>query len=98
MTTKAPPAPSSPRPPTLQDDLLADLRQAAPMPIVSAEGDPPVSLPAERSQRTDVETPTLHVRVTPRRWSAPSLRSGGAGTDFIVTAGPVQVSVTGFGR
>jgi hypothetical protein len=98
MTIEEPTAPSSPRPRTLQDDLLADLRQAAPMPIPRFEADPSASLPADRSQRTDAGTPTVHVSLTPRRWSAPSLRPGGAGSGFVVTAGPVRVSITGFGR
>jgi hypothetical protein len=98
MTIEEPTAPSSLRPRTLQDDLLADLRQAVPMPIPRLEADPSGSRPAEPSQRTDGETPTVHVRLTPRHWSAPSLSPGGAGTGLVITAGPVRVSVTGFRR
>jgi hypothetical protein len=93
MTTAKPP---SPRPGSLQADLLADLRQATPMPIARPGGDTPPPVPAERRNPTDPQTPTVDVRLTPRRWSAPSVRSPGTGTGFVLTVGPVRVSVTGF--
>jgi hypothetical protein len=81
------------RPRTLQDDLLADLRQAAPIPIARPKVDDSASVPAERSDHTDPETVTVDVRITPLRWSAPSLRPRGTGSGFVVTVGPVRISV-----
>lgn len=98
MTLREPTTTPSPRPRTLQDDLLDDLRQAAPMPIGRLNVDHSSSVPAERSDPTDPATPTVDVRVTPLRWSAPSLRVRGTRTGLALTAGPVRVSITGFGR
>ncbi len=97
MTTK-PSTPPSPRPRALQDDLLADLRQAAPMPVGRPEPEHPASAPAQRAESTDTQTPVVDVRVTPFRWSAPSLRPGGAGRGLVLTAGPVRISTTGLRR
>ena len=98
MTLMEPTTTPSPRPRTLQDDLLDDLRQAAPVPIGRLNVDHSSSVPAKRLDPTDPETPTIDVRVTPLRWSAPSLRVRGTGTGLVFTAGPVRVSTTGFGR
>ena len=110
MTTTEPTAPRSRRPRTMQDDLLADLRQAAPMPIARPEAERPASAPvsapalapapaaAERPESTAPDTLTVEVRVTPLRWSAPSLRPRGTRTGLVLTVGPVRVSITGWGR
>jgi hypothetical protein len=93
---------------TLRDDLLDDLRHAAPMSAVQPTAvqpaadqptaDQPVPVSAERPDATDPETPTLELRVTPRRWSAPSMRLPSSGVGLVVTAGPLRVSLTGVGR
>jgi hypothetical protein len=36
----------------------------------------------------------VEVRVTPRRWSAPRIRASAGRTGLVVTAGPVQLSIT----
>ena len=97
MTTK-PSAPPSPRPRALQDDLLADLRQAAPMPVRRPGPAHPASVPAPRPESTDEQTPTVDVRVTPLRWSAPSLRPRETGAGLVLTLGPVRISTTALGR
>ncbi len=97
MTAMEPTTTPSPRPRTLQADLLADLRQAAPMPIARPKEDHSASVPAERPDPTVPETPTVDVRLTPRHWSAPSIRPPGTGTGLVVTAGPVRISIRGFG-
>ena len=86
----------SPRPRTLQADLLADLRQAGPMPIPRPKAEHS-ALPAERPNPPVPETPTVDIRVTPLHWSAPSIRPGSTGTNFVLTAGPVRLSIRGFG-
>ncbi len=102
MTTMARTTTPSPRPRRLQDDLLADLRQTAPLPIARPErsrpASAPASAPAERRESTDSRTPTIDVRVTPLRWSLPSLRPRTGGKGLVLTAGPIRVSFTGFGR
>jgi hypothetical protein len=97
MTAMEPTTPPSPRPKTLQADLLADLRQAAPVPIAPPTVDHSASVPAERPDPRVTETPTVDVRVTPRHWAAPSIRARGTGTGLVLTAGPVRVSIRGFG-
>ena len=98
MTTMELTTTRSARPRKLQDDLLADLRQAAPLPIAGPEVDRKAPRPAERRNPTAPRTPTIEVRVTPLRWSAPSLRTPGTGTGLVITAGPIRVSIRGFGR
>lgn len=106
MSTPEPPPPRPRRPRTLQDDLLDDLRQAAPMPVprpspdLVPDPDQPVSLPAGPEESREPEALTVEVRVTPRRWTAPRLRTPARGAGLVVTAGPVhlQVQVVGFGR
>lgn len=98
MTTMERTTTPSPRPRRLQDELLADLRQTAPLPIARPEVNRSASVPAERRPSKDPQTPTIDVRVTPLRWSAPSLRPHGTGKGLVLTAGPIRVSLTGFGR
>jgi hypothetical protein len=93
MTATEPTTTPRPRPRTLQDDLLADLRQAAPMPTARPDVADSASVPAERSDHPSPETATVDVRITPLRWSAPSFRPRGTGSGFVVTAGPVRISV-----
>jgi hypothetical protein len=98
MTATEHAGPRSARPSTLRDDLLDDLRQAAPMSAVPPTADQSVPVPAGRPDAADPETPTLELRVTPRRWSAPSVQLPGAGVGLVVTAGPLRISLTGVGR
>jgi len=88
MTSTDVSAPRPARSRTLQDDLLDDLREAAPMAVPRAG-----TAPAARPQELTVE-----VRVTPRSWSAPTLRTPADGTGLVMTAGPVRLRFRGFGR
>jgi hypothetical protein len=97
MTSTDHPTQQPARPRTLRDDLLDDLLRAAPMPARQPTADSPTSVPAERPDATDPGTPTLELRLTPRRWSAPSMRPLPRGAGLVVCAGPVRVSLTGFG-
>lgn len=82
MTTTAPSR-------TLQDDLLQDLRQTAPMP------DPRPAAARPRAKRPPVDTgttsPAVEVRVTRTRWLAPSMRLAAKGV--VLSAGPISVTV-----
>jgi hypothetical protein len=108
MSTPEPTTAPSRRPRSLRDDLLADLRQATPMPAARPEATPvpeagrpaPVlaSVPAQPVDAADPGTPTVDVRLTPRSWSAPSLRTRAAGPGVVLAAGPVRISITGFRR
>lgn len=86
------------RPRTLQDDLLDDLRQAAPLPVARPSSDHPVPTPAGRPESTDLEALTVQLRLTPRNWSAPSVRTPTGGAGLVVKAGPLHLHVRGFGR
>jgi hypothetical protein len=74
---------------SLQDDLLADLRQTAPMP------DPRPSAVRPRPKPDALQTgstqPAVEVRVTRTRWLSPSMRLASKG--LVVSAGPISVSV-----
>ena len=82
------------RPRTLQDDLLQDLRQTAPMP------DPRPGPRRPRAKRVPLQTgatsPAVELRVTRTRWLAPSMRLASKGV--VVSAGPISVSVGLSGR
>jgi hypothetical protein len=95
MTTdNRPPAPGAGRGRTMQDELLHDLRQATPMPIVrtAVEQAPPHPLEGPRPQER--QTPLLQVQVTLQRWSWPRARLLPGGSGLSVGIGPVRVSWT----
>jgi hypothetical protein len=84
-------------PRAFQDDLLQDLRGAAPASDAPSDD--------SRTEGTDTpaagdrrRTPTLEVRLTPMRWLAPSLRREAGGRGMVLTAGPLSVSVDLFRR
>lgn len=89
MTTHEILASESARPRTLQDDLLDDLRQTAPMP------DPRPGTQRPRAKRPPIEAsttqPAVELRVTRNPWRSPSMRLASKG--LIVSAGPISVSV-----
>jgi len=99
MTTDdRPPALRGGRGRTMQDDLLYDLRQATPMPIVPTAVERAPRRPPEGQVTHDRQTPSLHLHVTLQRWSWPRLcvlpdRSG-----LSVGIGPVRVSCALGGR
>ncbi len=96
MTTADKIRPRAKRPRALQDDLLADLRQAAPMPIphpVHRAAPPPEERRGTAWVRTPMSTPTLELRVTLWQWSAPGVRRLRDGV--VLSAGPVRISLTG---
>ena len=83
------------RPRALQDDLLADLRQAAPMPVphpVHRAAPPPEERRGTAWVRTPMSTPTLELRVTLWQWSTPGVRRLRGGV--VLSAGPVRISLT----
>lgn len=106
------PARSTARPPrsrTLRDDLLDDLRQAAPMPTAPPALDIPVpvvasapgrSAPrrADRPARPAPETPTVELCVAPTFWWGFRMKTLGETPGVVIGAGPVQISLTGFRR
>jgi hypothetical protein len=78
----------------LQEDLLQDLLQTAPIPATRPESD---HLPASRPGRTGAgrgATPTVELRVTPRSWAPPSLRSVPGRPGVVLSAGPIRVSIS----
>jgi hypothetical protein len=99
MTTADKIRPRAKRPRALQDDLLADLRQAAPMPVphpVHRAAPPPEERRGTAWVRTPMSTPTLELRVTLWQWSAPGVRRLRDGV--VLSAGPVLISLTGLVR
>jgi hypothetical protein len=99
MTTTDKIRPRAKRPRALQDDLLADLRQAAPMPVphpVHRAAPPPEERRGTAWVRTPMSTPTLELRVTLWQWSAPGVRRVRDGV--VLSAGPVLISLTGLVR
>jgi hypothetical protein len=98
MSTTKVSATRSRRPRALQEDLLDDLRQAAPMPVARPCLGQPMSVPAERSDSTEPEAFTIELRLTPRRWCALSVRTPSNGAGLVVTAGPLHLRFRGLGR
>jgi hypothetical protein len=99
MTTADKSRPRAKRPRALQDDLLADLRQAAPMPVahpVQHAAPPPEERRGTAWVQTPTPTPTLELRVTLWQWSAPGVRR--LRGSVVLTAGPVRISLTGLVR
>jgi hypothetical protein len=74
---------------SLQDDLLQDLRQTAPMPDPRPGTGRPRPKPDE--MQTGSTQPAVEVRVTRTRWLSPSMRLARKG--LVVSAGPISVSV-----
>jgi hypothetical protein len=80
------------RPRSLQEGLLQDLLQTAPM------ADPRPAAVRARQRRTPApeaaqRTPPVELRVTPTRWRAPGLRPASGGQGLVLSAGPLRVSV-----
>lgn len=116
----------------LRDDLLDDLRQAAPMPATPLPRIAPptqIAPPTPRAPRTPrvpatpatsppvvsgplvpvrqatvppapagPGTATLELRVTPRQWSWLRCRTAEDGPGLVLSAGPVQISLSGSRR
>ncbi len=95
MTTDdRPPAPHAGRGRTMQDELLHDLRQATPMPIVpTAVEEAPVH-PPEGPRPRERQTPLLRVEVTLQRWSWLRARVLPGASGLSVGIGPVRMSWT----
>ena len=94
MTASANSAPEAARPRTLQDELLQDLRQTAPMP--DPRPGPARPLPKRNPMESSGAQPAVKLRVTRTRWVAPSMRLASRG--LVVKAGPISVSVGLSGR
>jgi hypothetical protein len=95
MTTdNRPPAPGAGRGRTMQDELLHDLRQATPMPIVPTAVERAPSQPLEGPRPQERQTPLLQVEVTLQRWSWPRAHLLRGGSGLSVGIGPVLVSWT----
>ena len=86
--------PRSPKPRSLQDDLLQDLRRTTPLP-------PRPSSPAARSRGEQptgakgrgTDAATVEVRVTRSRWTSLRVRSNPGRSGFEVSAGPLRLSL-----
>ena len=99
MTTADEIRPRAKRPRALQDDLLDDLRQAAPMPVphpAQRSAPPPEERRGTAWVQTPTPKPTLELRVTLWQGSAPGVRRLRGGV--VLSAGPVQISLTGLVR
>ncbi len=95
MTTdNRPPAPGAGRGRTMQDELLHDLRQASPVPIVPTAVEQAPSRPPEGPEPPERQTPLLQVQVTLQRWSWPRARILPGAPGLSVGIGPVRVSWT----
>lgn len=81
---------------TLRDDLLDDLRQAAPMPAAQPARE--VSVPVTIEPPRGPEAPTVDIAVTPRFWWGLRMKTLSEGPGVVIGAGPVRISLTGFRR
>ena len=87
--------PRTPRPRSLQDDLLQDLRRTTPLPPGPAS--PAARSRGERSADGGTEraadAATVEVRVTRSRWTSLRVRSHPGRSGFEVSAGPLRLSL-----
>lgn len=74
----------------LQSALTADLRREASRPAPLPTATPPPPLPPLPMA---AGTPALSVRLTPLRWSRPTLDSAEAGAGMAVRFGPFRVEI-----
>jgi hypothetical protein len=89
MTPDPSPAPRGGRSRTMHNDLLQDLRQAAPAALT-----PPAEDRSPRPpRRTSLQTPAAELRFTPRRWSAPALRPLPGRDGLALHLGPFRLTV-----
>ena len=83
---------------TLRDDLLADLRQAAPMPAAQPAREVSVPVAIEKPHGKGDGAPTVDIAVTPRFWWGLRMKTLSEGPGVVIGAGPVRISLTGFRR
>ena len=88
------PAPSAGRGRTMQDELLNELRQASPMPIVPTAVEKAPLRSLEGPGPRERQIPVLQVEVTLQRWSWPRARLLPGRSGLSVGIGPVRVSWT----
>jgi hypothetical protein len=82
---------------TLRDDLLDDLRKAAPMPAAQPAREVSVPVPIEHPRPAD-PAPTVDIAVTPRFWWGLRMKTLSEGPGVVIGAGPVRISLSGFRR
>jgi hypothetical protein len=82
---------------TLGDELLEDLRSAAPMPVAQPAREVPVPV-TSAAPPPEADAPTIDVRVTPRLWWGLRMKTLGEGPGIVIGAGPVRISFSGFRR
>ena len=88
------PSASEARGRSLRDDLLDDLRQGStrtPGPG-AGPGAGPASEPRP-SPAPSTQTPTVELRITPRSWSPAEWRPLPRGGGFVLSVGPVRLSL-----
>ncbi len=102
--------PAAERPRSLQDDLLADLRQAAPMPADRPTAPRQViarTLPLSSPALPDrlpvlvrdvrLTPPTIELRLSSQPWSMPALRRRQGLPGLELSAGPIRLSLAYLG-
>jgi hypothetical protein len=82
--------PRTPRPRSLQEDLLQDLRRTTPPPR-------PSSAARSRSEQSgkdrSTDAATVEVRVSRSRWTSLRVRANPGRSGFEVSAGPLRLSL-----
>jgi hypothetical protein len=102
--------PAAERPRSFQDDLLADLRQVAPMPADRPTAPRPViarTLPLSSPTLPDTlpvlvrdvrgTPPTVELRLSSQPWSMPALRRRQGPPGLELSAGPIRLSLVYLG-
>ena len=77
---------------SLRDDLLADLQQG-PSRIPTPSAGPVPEPRSATATASTAETPTVELRITPRAWSPAHWRPLPQGGGFVVSVGPVRLSL-----
>jgi hypothetical protein len=82
------------RPRTMRDDLLQDLRQAAPMPIVPTKQGRSMEERAAPPEPANPTVPTLELRLTLQHWSRPRVLAVTGDQGLALSIGPIRLSVS----
>jgi hypothetical protein len=77
----------------LQDDLLQDLREAAPAPA-----SPSAPAATAAPSPSPAGAAAMEVRVTPRTWAGPTAGLTPDGTAVVIGIGPVHIRFGRYGR
>jgi endonuclease YncB( thermonuclease family) len=92
MTRPTGTSPRAAAAPSIQEDLLDELRRAAPIPPAPRPA-PRTAQPEARPRPTAADGTTVELHVAPQRWSPPRVSGHPGRAGLIASIGPVRLSL-----